>query len=81
VSCSSSGAKYLKAFVQQTRTSQADQINTVVLAANVDGLASAVRRGFVGTARNDVDGVTFIDLTLQDPIAWAPATAGCSRKV
>ncbi len=61
------GSEYLQVVVavKQTRTSRAEQINTVVLAANVDGLAFAIRHGFVETERYEVDGVAFIDLTLQ----------------
>ncbi len=54
--------------MNQTRASRAEQINTVVLAANVDGLAFAIRHGFVETERYEVAGVAFIDLTLQDGV-------------
>ena len=62
------GSEYLQAVVKQTRTSRAEQINTVVLAANIDGLAFAIRHGFVETERYEVAGVAFIDLTLQDGV-------------
>jgi len=62
------GSEYLQAVMNQTRASRAEQINTVVLAANVDGLVFAIRHGFVETERYEVAGVAFIDLTLQDGV-------------
>lgn len=65
------GSEYLQNLLKQPRAREAEQINTVVLAANVDGLAFALRRGFVETERYEVEGVAFIDLTLQDAISSA----------
>ena len=59
------GSEYLKVLLRETSTSQIEQIETVVLAANVDGLAFAVRHGFAETTRYEVDGVGFVELTLR----------------
>jgi GNAT superfamily N-acetyltransferase len=59
------GSKYLDETLKQPRAREAEQINTVVLAANVDGLTFARRRGFVETDRYEVDGVAFVDLMLS----------------
>lgn len=59
------GSEYLEAVLRQPRAGRATQINTVVLAASVDGLAFARRHGFVEAERYEVDGVAFVDLTLQ----------------
>ena len=60
------GGEYLHALLQQPRAARAQRIDTVVLAANVDGLAFAQRHGFVETDRYEVDGAAFIDLTWRD---------------
>jgi len=60
------GSEYLKELLCQTSTSRVGQIKTVVLAANVDGLAFAVHHGFTETTRYEVDGVAFVELTLRD---------------
>jgi L-amino acid N-acyltransferase YncA len=57
------GSEYLQAVLREPRAARATQINTVVLAASVDGLAFARRHGFVETERYEVDGVAFVDLT------------------
>ncbi len=58
---------------RQPRRPKAEQINTVVLAANVDGLAFAHRYGFVGDRTHEVDGVAVVGLTLQEAIASVPS--------
>ena len=67
------GSEYLDELLKRPRSREAEQINTVVLAANVDGLAFAHRHGFVETERYEVDGVAFVDLTLQEAIASVPS--------
>lgn len=59
------GSEYLDEVLKRPFAREAEQINTVVLQANVDGLAFAHRHGFVETERYEVDGVAFIDLTLR----------------
>ncbi|GAA1838699.1 hypothetical protein GCM10009682_63770 [Luedemannella flava] len=62
------GSRYLDAMLAEARTMGARRIETVVLAANADGLAFAVRRGFVEFDRYVVDDETaeFVDLYLED---------------
>ena len=68
------GSEYLHEVLKRPRAREAEQINTVVLAASVDGgLAFAHRHGFVETERYEVDGVAFIDLTLQRATASVPS--------
>ena len=57
------GSTYLHEALKRPHARDARQIDTVVLAANVDGLAFAYRHGFVETERYEVDGVAFVDLT------------------
>jgi hypothetical protein len=44
----------------------ARRIETVVLAANTEGLSFARRRGFVESERYSVDGADFVDLALTE---------------
>jgi GNAT superfamily N-acetyltransferase len=60
------GSEYLAAMLAQARGMGARRIETVVLASNEDGLAFAVRHGFVEFDRYVLDGETaeYIDLYL-----------------
>lgn len=58
------GSEYLTAMLAQARALPAERIETVVLAANGDGLAFASRRGFVEFDRYDVDGAEYVELYL-----------------
>jgi len=60
------GGEYLHTLLHQPRAARAERIDTVVLAANGDGYAFALRHGFVETDRYEVEGAAFIDLTWQD---------------
>jgi GNAT superfamily N-acetyltransferase len=60
------GSEYLEAIMKQVRSSHPDQINTIVLAANLDGLTFAQRHGFVETERYEIEGVAYIGLTRHD---------------
>jgi GNAT superfamily N-acetyltransferase len=61
------GAAYFHEVLKRPHARDAEQINTVVLAANADGLAFARRHGLVETERYEVDGVPFVDLHLTRP--------------
>lgn len=60
------GSEYLEAELGVARDPGAQRIETVVSAANVDGLAFAIARGFVEHARYLLEGQTipFVDLHL-----------------
>ena len=60
------GSEYLAAMMAQARGMGARRIETVVLASNEDGLAFAVRHGFVEFDRYVLDGETaeYVDLYL-----------------
>jgi GNAT superfamily N-acetyltransferase len=57
------GSAYLLSLLHQVPSSVAAQITTVVLAANADGLAFALRHGFAETSRYRLNGVDFVELT------------------
>lgn len=67
------GTEYLHEVLKRPHARDAEQINTVVLAASADGLAFAHRHGFVKTERYEVDGVAFIDLTMQQATMSVPS--------
>ena len=56
------GTEYLQRMLAAARELGAASVATVVLAANADGLAFALRRGFMEVERYSVDGAEFIDL-------------------
>ena len=60
------GSEYLGAMLAEARGMRARRIDTVVLASNQDGLAFAVRHGFVEFDRYVLDGDTaeYVDLYL-----------------
>ena len=60
------GTEYLAAMLTQVRAMGARRIETVVLASNEDGLAFAVRQGFVEFDRYVLDGecAEYVDLYL-----------------
>lgn len=64
--CQGHGSAYLHAELARARALGARRIETVVLASNTDGLAFALRHGFVEHDRYVLDGdtVPFIDLHL-----------------
>lgn len=57
------GTEYLQAMLVQARELGAGSVATVVLADNLDGLAFALRYGFIEAERYSVDGAEIIDLT------------------
>jgi RimJ/RimL family protein N-acetyltransferase len=60
------GSEYLVAMLAEARTMGAERIETIVLASNEDGLAFALRHGFVEFDRYVLDGGTaqYVDLYL-----------------
>lgn len=60
------GSEYLRAMLLWARSSEVEQIRTVVLSENLDGLHFAIQHGFVETDRYEVDGVAFVEFTLQE---------------
>lgn len=60
------GSRYLAALLTEARALGSRRIETVVLAANEDGLAFAARHGFVETGRYVLDGRAdeWVDLVL-----------------
>jgi L-amino acid N-acyltransferase YncA len=60
------GSEYLQVILMRARSSEVEQIRTVVLSENVDGLHFAIQHGFVETDRYEVDGVAFVEFTLQE---------------
>jgi GNAT superfamily N-acetyltransferase len=61
------GTEYLHAMLAVARDLGAASVATVVLAANADGLAFALRHGFVEVERYPVDGAEFVDLVRDQP--------------
>jgi GNAT superfamily N-acetyltransferase len=62
------GSEYLAAMLARARTLSPERIETVVLAANEDGLSFAIRHGFVEFDRYVLDGeaATYIGLWLPE---------------
>lgn len=60
------GSEYLLALLAPLRDRGIERINTVVLAANVEGLAFAYRHGFVEVGRYVKDAVAYIELELME---------------
>ncbi|MHB1208074.1 MAG: GNAT family N-acetyltransferase [Acidimicrobiales bacterium] len=60
------GSEYLRAMLMWARSSEVEQIRTVVPSENVDGLHFAIQHGFVETDRYEVDGVALVEFTLQE---------------
>ena len=58
------GSEYLGAMLTAAGELGARRIETVVLAANADGLEFATRRGFVEFGRYVADGAEYVDLAL-----------------
>jgi GNAT superfamily N-acetyltransferase len=69
------GSEYLHEVLKGPHAREAEQINTVVLAASIDGLAFAHRHGFVETERYEVEGATFVDLALSEVTASVPSVS------
>lgn len=65
------GSQYLSVVLQQALLGPVAHIKTVILTENDDGLAFALRRGFVETNRYEVGGAEFVDLTMNVEIAQA----------
>lgn len=62
------GSEYLRRMLAVAGELGAASVATVVLAANVEGLAFARRHGFVEVERYTVDGAQFIDLSRDLPV-------------
>ena len=69
------GSEYLREVLKRPHAREAEQINTVVLAASVAGLAFAHRHGFVETERYEVEGVAYVDLALQEATTSVPSVS------
>lgn len=61
------GTEYLQRMLAVARELGAASVVTVVLAANVEGLTFALRRGFAEVERYTIDGAEFIDLARDLP--------------
>ena len=61
------GTEYLQRMLAVARELGAASVATVVLTANVEGLAFALRHGFAEVERYTIDGAEFIDLTRDLP--------------
>ena len=56
------GSEYLAEMLRRARELGATAIETVVLAANVDGVRFAQRHGFVESDRYTFDGAEYVDI-------------------
>lgn len=67
------GSAYLAHTMEHARGMGATTVQTVVLESNTDGLAFALRRGFVETERYTLDGETVAYVHLARPLEDATA--------